>query len=366
MTTGVAEDALILAIESSLQVYPPVSGLSEDLGIKGVRGRITDLSNPLANLVGMANIPPDEVDADLKMVRNRYSRGRKGTAGSPVRSRGRRTSASGSSRAGSRRHDEMAGMALTDLAVPIAVDPKIEVREATLHEAQAASAMMARAYGIPEEVARFFNVLLAMTDSKVRNRGYFAYVDGGTEPVGWSYLVYLPDSPIVLLGGAATLPEHRGRGIYSALVAKRLADARADGRAAAVIQAVRSTSAPIAAKLGFREICGTRLLRLGRRAASGDPDAADSRTTEQCGSRTPVARGATRAGRRRSRSRRAGPRTRSTMSVKSGLPASPLVMMRMPWNVGNAAQREVDASGTGRPATNAGPMTGSSTTLDHV
>ena len=95
-----------------------------------------------------------------------------------------------------------------------------------------------------------------MTDSKVKNRGYFAYVDGGTEPVGWSYLVYLPDSPIVLLGGAATLPEHRGRGIYSALVAKRLADARADGRSAAVIQAVRSTSAPIAAKLGFRELCG--------------------------------------------------------------------------------------------------------------
>ena len=252
---SVTEDALILAIESSLQVYPPVSGLSEDLGIKGVRGRVTDLSNPLANLVGMANIAPDEVDATLKMVRNRYSRGRKGygwVTGPLTRPAdlGTRLVASGL-----KKDDEMAGMALTDLTVTISVDPTVEIREATLHEAQAASGMMARAYGIPEEVARFFNVLLAMTDSKVRNRGYFAYVDGGTEPVGWSYLVYLPDSPIVLLGGAATLPEHRGRGIYSALVAKRLADARADGRSAAVIQAVRSTSAPIAAKLGFREIC---------------------------------------------------------------------------------------------------------------
>ena len=253
---SVTEEALILAIESSLHVYPPVSGLSEDLGIKGVRGRVTDLSNPLANLVGMANIAPDEVDATLKMVRNRYSRGRKGygwVTGPLTRPSdlGERLVASGL-----KKDDEMAGMALTDLAVTISVDPKIEVREATLHEAQAASEMMGRAYGIPEEVARFFNILLAMTDSKVKNRGYFAYVDGGTEPVGWSYLVYLPDSPIVLLGGAATLPEHRGRGIYSALVAKRLADARADGRTAAVIQAVRSTSAPIAAKLGFREICG--------------------------------------------------------------------------------------------------------------
>jgi GNAT superfamily N-acetyltransferase len=253
---SVAEETLIAAIESSLQVYPPVSGLSEDLAVKGVRGRVTDLSHPLANLVGMADIASDDVEATLKMVRNRYSRGRKayGWVTGPLtrpHDLGARLVASGLAKA-----DEMAGMVLTDLTVPIAVDPKIEIREATLHEAQAASEMMGRAYGMPEEVARFFNVLLAMTDSKVQNRGYFAYLDGVAEPVAWSYLVYLPDSPIVLLGGAATVPEHRGRGIYSALVAKRLADARADGRSAAVIQAVRSTSAPIAAKLGFREVCG--------------------------------------------------------------------------------------------------------------
>jgi GNAT superfamily N-acetyltransferase len=252
----VAEDALILAIESSLHVYPPVSGLSEDLGVKGVRGRVSDLSHPLANLVGMADIAPDAVDATLKMVRNRYSGGRKayGWVTGPLtrpHDLGQRLVASGLVK-----EDELAGMVLTDLAVPIAVDPKIEIREATLHEAQQASGMMARAYGMPEDVARFFNVMLAMTDSKVKNSGYFAYVDGRSEPVGWSYLVYLPESPIVLLGGAATLPEHRGRGIYSALVAKRIADARAEGRQAAVIQAVRSTSAPIAAKLGFREVCG--------------------------------------------------------------------------------------------------------------
>lgn len=253
---SVSEDALILAIESSLQVYPPVSGLAEDLGVKGVRGRVTDLSHPLANLVGMADIAPESLDATLKMVRNRYSGGRKayGWVTGPLtrpHDLGARLVAAGLAKA-----DEMAGMALTDLDVRIPVDPSIDVRESTLHEAQAASAMMARAYGIPEDVARFFNILLAMTESKVPNRGYFAYVDGGNEPVGWSYLVYLPDSPIALLGGAATLPEHRGRGIYSALVAKRLADARADGRRAVVIQAVRSTSAPIAAKLGFREVCG--------------------------------------------------------------------------------------------------------------
>jgi len=38
-------------------------------------------------------------------------------------------------------------------------------------------------------------------------------------------------------------------------VKRRLDDARADGREAAVIQADRNTSAPICAKLGFRELC---------------------------------------------------------------------------------------------------------------
>ncbi|HEV8230218.1 MAG TPA: GNAT family N-acetyltransferase [Candidatus Limnocylindria bacterium] len=253
---SVAEDTLIEAIESSLFVYPPIKSLSDDLGVKGVRGRVTDLSHPLANLVGMADIAPDAVDATIKMVRNRYSAGRKafGWVTGPLtrpHDLGERLVAAGLTKT-----DEMAGMALTDLATQIDA-PEVDIREATLQDVQNASEMMARAYGIPEDVVRFFNILLAMSERVAPNRGYFAYVDG--QPVAWSYLVYLPDSPIVLLGGAATLPEFRGRGLYSALVARRLADARADGRRAAVIQAVRSTSAPICAKLGFREVCGLEL-----------------------------------------------------------------------------------------------------------
>jgi hypothetical protein len=60
---------------------------------------------------------------------------------------------------------------------------------------------------------------------------------------------------IVVLQGAGTLPEYRGQRIYSTMVARRLEDVRARGVEAAVIQANRATSAPIAAKLGFQEIC---------------------------------------------------------------------------------------------------------------
>src|SRR2546426_793986 len=154
---------LVRAIESSLHVYPPIPGKLEPIAVAGVRARVTPISHALANLVGMADLAPDAVDATVDRLR---------------------------------------------------------------------------------------------APNGPRCRGYFAYVDA--RPVAWSFLVYL-DAPFVLLGGAGTLPEHRGRGLYTALVARRLADACADGRTAAVIQADRETSAPICAKLGFRELCGLEL-----------------------------------------------------------------------------------------------------------
>jgi predicted acetyltransferase len=58
----------------------------------------------------------------------------------------------------------------------------------------------------------------------------------------------------VLLAGAGTNPEHRGKGIYSALVALRLADAHANGMDTALAQAVQDTSASILGKIGFEPI----------------------------------------------------------------------------------------------------------------
>lgn len=128
-----------------------------------------------------------------------------------------------------------------------------------MKDALVESEMMARAYGLPLDVMRVFNEILAAAADRIKQRGYFAYVQGNDKPVAWSFLAYIPDSATVLLGGAATLEEYRGQGLYTALVARRLADARADGRTAAVVQADRNTSAPICAKLGFREICGLEI-----------------------------------------------------------------------------------------------------------
>ena len=46
-------------------------------------------------------------------------------------------------------------------------------------------------------------------------------------------------------------------------MAKRLADARAMGMEAAILQADRTTSAPICANLGFEEVCSIDLYAWG-------------------------------------------------------------------------------------------------------
>ena len=246
----VAERDLIAAIESTLHFYPPVPGLTEDLGVPGVHGRVSALSHPLANLVGMAHLDERTADATIARVKERYAGRAFGWITGPSTTPAdlpRRLE-----RAGLHNDDHLAGMALTDLAHPIAA-PAVRIDEVAPHDAAREGEMMARAYGMPREVNDLFTRILGAR-GPIRARGYFAYLDGA-HPVAWSYLVYIPGSRLVLLGGAATVPEARGHGLYTALVKRRLDDARADGSEAAVIQADRATSAPICAKLGFRELC---------------------------------------------------------------------------------------------------------------
>jgi hypothetical protein len=66
-------------------------------------------------------------------------------------------------------------------------------------------------------------------------------------------------SEAVILGGAATLPEARGRGAYTALVAARFADAVRVGRPTLVIQA-GAMSRPILERMGFETVCRVEIL----------------------------------------------------------------------------------------------------------
>ena len=126
MNATVVERDLVEAIESTLFIYPSVPGLLQDLGIPGLRGRITKLSHPLANLCGDARFSQREAESMIEKVRQRYGDlafgWLTGPSTRPVDLPARLEAA------GLQHADSIAGMALTDLAQPIDVNPKARVR----------------------------------------------------------------------------------------------------------------------------------------------------------------------------------------------------------------------------------------------
>ena len=149
---------------------------------------------------------------------------------------------------------EMAGMVCTDLGRPIAANSEVYVHEATADDAEATIFTLAAAMEIPVDRAYAMTEALFFSPEPIIRRVYLAYVEGVDYPVATAGMLYMPDLPVALLLSSATLRDFRGYGIYTSLMARRLADARHDGIEAAIIQAVRETSAPICRKLGFVEI----------------------------------------------------------------------------------------------------------------
>ena len=75
----------------------------------------------------------------------------------------------------------------------------------------------------------------------------------GGVPAGVAGVALLPRSAYLM--GAVVLRAFRGRGIYRALIAARLAAAAARGIPIATTQAREDTSAPRLERLGFETVC---------------------------------------------------------------------------------------------------------------
>lgn len=253
---AVTPGAVLDAIDTSFFIYPEIPGILTRIDVPGVDGRISPVSHPLANLMGAARLGEETADATISRVRDIFASQNKafgwivGPTSQPPDLSIRLQAA------GLIKVDEMAGMVLHDLGIPIERNPGVRVVEAEPADVVRARGLYAAAYGLPQDVADLLTEMVTVASDEVGLRNYLAYVDGVDEPVAFAAMVRIPNERIVLLGGAGTLPEHRGHGIYTSLVAQRLEDAQSDGMHAAVIQAVRATSAPICERLGFREVAG--------------------------------------------------------------------------------------------------------------
>jgi hypothetical protein len=106
----------------------------------------------------------------------------------------------------------------------------------------------------PVPLARAYALML---EPGSRHRLYLARVNG--EPAAAAGAVFFARSAYLL--GGVVLPRFRARGLYRALVAARLADARAAGLELVTSNAIADTSAPILERMGFERLCALTVFR---------------------------------------------------------------------------------------------------------
>jgi hypothetical protein len=253
MTVG--RDDLMYAVETGMFLLPEVPELLSHIRVDNVRGRNTVVSHPLLNLVGAATLTDADADAAIGRVRDTFARDDKafgwlvGPSSTPTDLPERLIAA------GMVKVADAIGMARTDLDHAIGATPGVRIEEVAAADMTTAVDLMARSYPLPHEAAEVMCKAALLLEHELAIRTYFAYVDDVDEPIGFGMMFSVPDRPIVLLSGAATLEDHRHHGVYTAMTARRLDDARAGGATAAVLQAMADTSAPICRKLGFTTLC---------------------------------------------------------------------------------------------------------------
>jgi predicted GNAT family acetyltransferase len=238
---------------------PTVPGLIWHLPIPGVTARISTIPGMALNAVGLARFSEENVDEGIQNVIKHYQQEKRtfgwvvGPTSQPA-NLGEHLTAAGFSRLQER---SLAGMVLRDTNITIPTNPDILVKQVAITDWDANISIMTQALDSNlAESGTLMNALIRLHEALGELcTFYLAYVPEREEPVAFASSVLDRERSVLTLIGAATLAAYRGRGIYSTMVAKRLEDARAMGVTCAIIQAVKTTSAPICAKLGFETLC---------------------------------------------------------------------------------------------------------------
>jgi len=157
------------------------------------------------------------------------------------------------------RFHKVAGMHLESPAVPGVENPEISVRELADDEVTANMELIARAYGAAsKEYIEYLYAPSAHHDG-VQSRMYLAYLEDTQEPIGYGYCSYIENNAVVMLRGAAVVPEHRNKGAYRELLRQRIADACENEVSHFVIQSARDSSYSTCRRFGFEEVCALEL-----------------------------------------------------------------------------------------------------------
>lgn len=246
------EHDLLDALELGNLALPWLPGRADPLPVPGVLGRVTPIDSFFVNQVSMTRLTEADADTVLPAVIRLYrDRGLRfswitGPRSRPVNLVERLV------RAGFTRHTGYAGLALTDLDRPIEAPIDVEILAIDASHIDALDHVKSVAFDMPLAAAHWIDELL-LHGLGGTVRAYLARRRGESTWSAFGQCWMAPHAPIVILGGGGVLPEARGKGLFRALVRRRIADARAGGAEAATMQAMDATSAPIMKRLGFDE-----------------------------------------------------------------------------------------------------------------
>ena len=213
------------AIETGLFSIPGVPGELEALNVAGVRGHVAPhVSDGLVNNVGDFNLPDTKVESTLDEIRARYR-----ALGNPAQWWiGPSAKPAGIVPAlearGIQYTDAIDGLVSTDLQAAFSLNPKVRVE--TISQAGIESLGKTFSAGfvfdddpLPNQAGILWLTAMQSAPPHRYGRNYAAHLEGVDGAIAAASLILLPDTDIALLAGASTLPEHRGNGAYTALVA---------------------------------------------------------------------------------------------------------------------------------------------------
>lgn len=256
----VDHDTLVEAVEVGLMRLPTMPPRCQRIHVGGLEAVISQTAHWFTNPVGGAELDEETAAGTIRAVTEIY--GDRGNSlawyvgpNTTPRDLGERLLD-----AGFRKEAVNVGLAATDLSLRIPTNPGVEVRIANPIHLDPAAKILADGFTIanppiPVQASRLWLDTILSSSPLYSGRVYLGYVAGERWPVAAACLYLIPGMPVALLAGAATLAAYRRRGLYSALLARRLMDARQLGAQAAVIQAAPETSAPICRTLGLKEVC---------------------------------------------------------------------------------------------------------------
>jgi len=252
---SLTETDIIAALERAECLIPEIPGFLDYLAIPGITASTMDDPHPVSNRICNARLNSANVSDAIEAAIKFYTALGRGFSwaigpGSTPADLGQRLADAGFERA-----FDTEGLYLTSFNVPIIPNPDYVISEISINDPEPVIEVISRGFNTSEESTRKFNEMLRLCQETILTRIFAAHTTDSNRIIACAYLTYYPDVPIALMGGAATLEEYRGRGLYTALMAHRLAAARRDNIEAVIVLADSTTSGPICKKIGFKKAC---------------------------------------------------------------------------------------------------------------